>query len=83
MLLIFSTREVDFSLPFYKIPFLGAITCPSAAYDTIVYKALLSDPLVNYAKQYSCFPLTDEIKHNILLAQGHWLSESKKDRSKV
>lgn len=84
MLLIFSSREVDFPSPFYKIPFLWAITCLGAAYNTIVYKALLSDLLVNYAKQYSCFPLTDEIKHNSSPAQGHCLSESKKKgRSKV
>lgn len=74
---------MDFPLPFYKILFLWAITCLSAAYNTTVHKALLSDLLVNYAKQYSCFPLTDEIKHNRSLAQGHLLSESKKKEAEA
>lgn len=74
--------ELDFPLPFYKTLFLWAITCLSAAYNTIVYKALLSDLLINYAKHYSCFPLTGEIKHNSLLARGRWLSTSKKAETK-
>lgn len=73
---------MGFHLPFYKIEFLWAITCLSAAYNSIVYKALLSDLLVNYAKQYSCFPLTGEIKHNSLFAWGRWLSVSKKAEAK-
>lgn len=73
----FFSGEGDFPHSFYKILFLWVITCLSAAYNTIVYKASLSDLLVNYAKQYSCFPLADEIQQNSLPAWGHWLSESR------